>query len=222
MRGNTTPDSFARRNGLTLVFGALMLLTMVGHALAGWRLGVHAAESEHARPPTLSHYVASPAFLSSLFENWESEFLQMGLFVLLTVHFRQKGSSESRPMDPSDEHEEAVPMRARPWPVHEGGAWLRIYEHSLSAALLLLFALSFLGHWLWSWRQSVQAGAHSGHAVGGFIAYLASPELWFESMQNWQSEFLAVIAIVVLSIFLREKNSSQSKPVEAPNSKTGV
>jgi hypothetical protein len=91
----------------------------------------------------------------------------------------------------------------------------------LSGSLFLLFLLSFIGHWVWSWRQH---GGEPAVDAGwtGLFGYLLSPDLWFESMQNWQSEFLAVLAIVLLSIFLREKDSSQSKAVDAPHSKTGA
>jgi hypothetical protein len=199
-----------------------MLLTIAVHALSGWRVEVEQSALQGDAAPTFAAYVSSPHYLSSVFENWESEFLQMGLFVLLTVHLRQKGSSESRPMDPAEEPKEKFPKAVQPWPVRKGGLWLRLYEHSLSAALLLLFVLSFIGHWLWSWRLQVEEQLALGGTPHGLLQHLASAELWFESMQNWQSEFLAVIAIVVLSIFLREKDSSQSKPVEAPHSKTGA
>jgi hypothetical protein len=97
-----------------------------------------------------------------------------------------------------------------------------VYEHSLSLALFLLFALSFVGHWIASWRHHVEEALAKGGEPPELLQHLWSAELWFESMQNWQSEFLAVLAIVLLSIWLREKDSSQSKQVEAPHSETGA
>src|SRR5688572_889260 len=140
-------ESFWRRNGLSLAFLAMMLVSVVGHALAGWK--VENEERARAGEPsqTVAEYIAGGAFQSTLFENWESEFLQMALFVLLTVPLRQKGSSESRKMDPSEEKHKRYPTEQQPWPVRKGGPWRVLYEHSLSAALFALFALSFVGHW---------------------------------------------------------------------------
>lgn len=214
--------SFLHRNGLSLAFGLLMLGSLVGHALAGWKVGIREA-MEHGQPvPELVEYLASGAFLSSLFENWESEFLQMALFVVLTVSLRQRGSSESRPMSPTEEKHRRYPAEEAPWPVRRGGMWRKLYEHSLSLALALLFLLSLLGHWIGSWRQQRQEALEQGEPVTPLAEYFLDAQFWFESFQNWQSEFLAVIALVVLSIFLREKDSPQSKDVEAPHSHTGA
>lgn len=212
-------ESFFRNNGLLIAFAAMMLVATAIHGVTGWKVDTEQREEEGLPALTLDEYLQDSHFLSSLFENWESEFLQMALFVLLTVSLRQKGSSESRPMDPSEEERKTYPVRDQPWPVRRGGLWLKLYEHSLSASLFLLFLGSFVGHWISSWFQYSEAHADK---VPTLIAYLASADLWFESMQNWQSEFLAVFAIVFLSIYLREKHSSQSKQVEAPHSKTAA
>ena len=215
-------QSFLYRNGLSIVFGALMLLSLLGHAWAGWRFAQEEAREQAQQPPSLPEYLAGGEYQSSVFENWESEFLQMALFVLLTVHLRQWGSSESRKLDPADEEHKTYPARARPWAARQRGWIRRLYEHSLSLALLLLFALSFVGHWIASWRHAVEEALSHGVAAPTLLEYLGSAKLWFESMQNWQSEFLAVLAIVLLSIVLREKDSSQSKDVDAPHSETGA
>jgi hypothetical protein len=216
------PDSFARRNGLTLAFLALMAVTIVVHALSGLRVENNEREHEGKAPIDLPAYVASGHFQSTLFENWESEFLQMALFVLLTVSLRQKGSSESRKMDPAEEEHKKYPASVQPWAARQRGLWRKLYEHSLSLSLFALFALSFVGHWIGSWRHHRDEALHQGELPATLLEHLGSAEFWFESMQNWQSEFLAVVAIVVLSIFLREKDSSQSKQVEAPHSETGA
>ena len=215
-------QSFLHRNGLSLCFGLLMLFSLVGHAWAGWRFAQEEAREQAQPPPSLSEYLAGGEYQSSVFENWESEFLQMGLFVLLTVPLRQWGSSESRKLDPAEEEQKTYPAKARPWAARQRGWISRLYEHSLSLALLLLFALSFVGHWIASWRHAVEAAQRDGTSVPTLVEYLGSARLWFESMQNWQSEFLAVLAIVLLSIVLREKDSSQSKDVDAPHSQTGA
>jgi hypothetical protein len=216
--------SFFHRNGLSVVFGLFMLLSLALHAVTGWR--VENRERVERGQPTqeLAEYVGGGHFQSTLFENWESEFLQMALFVVLTVSLRQKGSSESRKMDPAEEKAEQkkFPASVQPWAARQKGLVRVLYEHSLSLALFVLFALSFVGHWIASWRQHAEEALAEGGETSTLLEHLWSAEFWFESMQNWQSEFLAVLAIVLLSIWLREKDSSQSKQVEAPHSETGV
>lgn len=217
-------DTFFGRNGLTLVFLLLMLLSVVGHALTGMRVN-NEERAQHGEPPeTLAEYVRDDHFVSTLFENWESEFLQMGLFVLLTAYLRQRGAAESRPLDPAEEApSKPVPRAERPLPVRKGGIARRLYEHSLSGALLLLFVVSFGIHLHASWQDHLQEQLQHGEPADATVwEHLGSAQFWFESLQNWQSEFLAVVALVVLSIFLREKDSTESKDVEAPHSQTGT
>lgn len=212
--------SFWRRNGLSLAFGSLTVLSLVGHLFAG-----HSADTidrlEHGLPAiSVASYLASAEFLSSVFENWESEFLQMGLFVLLTIGLRQKGSSESKPLaeTPAQPRE----LKQAPWPVRRGGLWLRFYEHSLSTVLLALFAVSFVVHFFASRALHLEEAARHGTRVTkGLAVHLSSSQFWFESFQNWQSEFFSITALIVLSIYLREKDSAQSKDVQAPHAETG-
>jgi hypothetical protein len=217
-------DTFLGRNGLTLVFLLLMLLSVVGHALTGMRVNNEERAQHGQRPETLAEYVRDDHFVSTLFENWESEFLQMGLFVLLTAYLRQRGAAESRPLDPAEESaSKPVPRSEQPLPVRKGGLARRVYEHSLSGALLLLFLASFAVHLHSSWKHHLQEQVQHGEPGAATVwEHLASAQFWFESLQNWQSEFLAVVALVVLSIFLREKDSTESKDVEAPHSQTGT
>lgn len=214
---------FWHDNSLGIVFLLLTLLTLAGHAFAGWRLDIAQDAEHHLAPHSLAQYLVSGEFLSSVFENWESEFLQMGMFVLLTVWLKQRGSSESRQCDPDDEKKPAPPPRAeQPWPARRGGWVLKVYEHSLSGALLLMFVTSFVLHWYNSWRQHVQDQLHHAQVPTTLAAYFFDAQLWFESLQNWQSEFLSVVVLVVLSIYLREKDSPQSKAVTARHSDTGT
>jgi hypothetical protein len=190
----------------------------------------HAAYNDEAREHgaaalSLADYLASGDFLEALFENWESEFLQMAVFVVLTRYLRQRGSSESKSLD-HDEDVDADPRSRRvapdaPWPVRKGGIALVLYEHSLSVALLALFCLAFALHGYGGMRAHNQEAIwHHGSSVG-LLEFMLSAEFWQQSFQNWQSEFLSVGVLVVLSIVLRERGSPQSKPVEAPSSKTG-
>ena len=164
-------------------------------------------------------------FGEATFENWESEFLQMGSYVLLTVALRQRGSSESKKLEGEDPVDED-PANHRndpdaPWPVRRGGIALTLYKNSLSIAFIVMFLLSWWLHAVTGARSfGADQIAHGSTAVSTW-GYMHRATFWFESFQNWQSEFLAVASIVVLSIFLRQEGSPESKPVHAPHSQTG-
>ena len=213
-----------RDNSLTIVLMLLFAGSLVGQWLTGW-----AVENEEIRRhggETLSRlaYLRDPMFISSVFENWESEFLQMAMYVVLTAFLFQRGSSESNdpdeaPRDPGRlEHlAPSAPARLRANPA---GRWL--YSHSLGLVLFALFLMSFVMHWIHSARTAAAEALDHGEQAPGVLAYLGEPQLWFESFQNWQSEFLSTAVLVVLSIFLRQRNSPESKPVAAPDSETGA
>ena len=162
----------------------------------------------------------------ALFENWESEFLQMAAFVTLTAVLHQKGSPESRrpgAIEPVDaDPRDFAHLEDAPWPVRRGGWILRLYEHSLGLALFALFAVSWCGHVLGGWaayRHSEQL--HRAAAAPSLVDYVTSSQFWFESFQNWQSEFLSVGAMVWLAVYLRQRGSPESKPVHASHAETG-
>lgn len=175
---------------------------------------------------TYGEFLRTSEFGEIVFENWESEFLQMGFYVILTVFLMQKGSSESKKHDGTDEVDED-PEKHRddpdaPAPVRSGGWKLALYKNSLSLAFLLLFAVSFAGHAASGARKhNAEQLAHGAGGTVSTLGYLLEAQFWYESMQNWQSEFLAVLAIAVLSIWLRQWGSPESKPVHAPHSETG-
>lgn len=217
----TKLPGFLRRNGLSIVVLACMVCALVGQILTGHIVYNEELEEAGAKVLSLGEYLRSGHFVSATFENWESEFLQMGMYVLLTVSLRQEGSAESRPLDPSKE-QERIEEGSKPWPVRRGGLWLTLYEHSLAIAFGILFVASFVLHLDGSWRHEQMKRQLAGAPPSEFLDYLGGAQFWFESFQNWQSEFLAVAALVVFTIWLRQKDSPQSKPVEAPHSQTGV
>ena len=214
-------EGFLERNGLSIVILLLMAVSLIGQVISGRSVYNEELAKQRAPQVTLVEYLTSGHFVSATFENWESEFLQMGMYVLLSVSLRQKGSAESRPLDPGKE-DETVEHGPKPWPVKAGGLWLKLYEHSLAIAFGLLFLLSFALHLEGSWRHELVERQLQGEPPIGLAAYLGASQFWFESFQNWQSEFLAVASLVILSIWLRQKDSPQSKPVEAPHSQTGT
>ena len=172
---------------------------------------------------TMGAYFSSGHFIEATFENWESEFLQMALFVVCTMFLYQKGSSESKDPDKKEEvdREPNPKKKDAPWPVKKGGIILTLYKHSLCTALFLLFILSFFAHFYGSLKHYNQEQLLKGLPAEAAGQYIGNSKFWFESFQNWQSEFLSVFAIIILSIFLRQKGSPQSKPVDAPNYETG-
>jgi Domain of unknown function (DUF6766) len=166
-------------------------------------------------------YVTSGHFVEATFENWESEFLQMGAYVVLTALLVQRGSSESRSPSARKSPEEATDRRRGRGRADSGGWRLALYEHSLGIAFGVLFAASFALHALGGAKEfSAEQVAHGGHPVG-VLTFMTTSEFWFQSFQNWQSEFFAVGTLVVLTIFLRERGSPESKPVSAPSDRTG-
>ncbi|MDF2455028.1 MAG: hypothetical protein K0R51_1021 [Cytophagaceae bacterium] len=214
--------SFWFKNGLILVFLFLFVISLIGQTFNGWK-EFNDFLGEYNQPSiTYSSYLISGHFIQATFENWESEFLQMALFVIFTIFLRQKGSSESKSCEePIVEPSELKPHSDSPWPVKKGGIWLALYKHSLSISLLLLYILSFILHWYGSWLNYNLEQKLNQKSLETFLQYGSSSRLWFESFQNWQSEFLSVFAIVFLSIYLRQMGSSQSKKVNAAHSETG-
>jgi hypothetical protein len=216
---------FLRDNGLSLVLIALFVLFFAGQTVFGW-LNYNDEKDEHHLPQVgFGQYLGTGAFGEAVFENWESEFLQMGLYVVLTVFLFQRGSSESKDPDKKEEVDENPESKAEegsevPLPVKKGGLILMLYNHSLSLAFMVLFIICFVGHAVCGAKAHNEEALEHGKNVLSIWQYLGSSQFWFESFQNWQSEFLAIFTIVVLSIWLREKGSPESKPVSAAHSQT--
>ena len=182
-----------RDNGLSLAMFSLFLVFLVGQSVAGYKVTNSDNEQHHQPRESYGRYLASGAFVEATFENWESD---------------------------ADPREQAGDPDA-PWPVRRGGLVLAIYENSLSLALLGLFLLSFVLHALGGHAEFNQQQLEHGEAAVSLWSFVTSSQFWFQSMQNWQSEFLSVGALVVLAIFLRQRGSPESKPVDEPNSTTG-
>ena len=218
---------FFRNNGLSIVlFVGFFLTLLVGQTLTGHQ-EYNNDQEEHNQPTvTYLEYLGTGHFLEATAENWESEFFQMGFYVVLTIFLYQKGSSESK--EPGKEETvDRDPRNSKnkkdaPWPVRQGGFILKLYENSLSITLFLLFLISFYLHAVGGASEYNQDQLEHGRTEQlTTMQYMGTSRFWFESLQNWQSEFLAIFAMVVLSIFLRQKGSPESKPVDAPHSQTG-
>ena len=207
-----------RDNGLAIALLLLFAFSIIGHTLAGWANFNQAQENHQVPKISLTQYLASGDYAESVFENWESEFLQMGMYVVLTAILFQRGSPESR--DPDGEEPTDIEPGETPWPVKKGGIWLALYRHSLSIALFGLFVASWIGHAIGGMKAFNYERAFDHEPPISLGEFMYSSRFWFESFQNWQSEFLSVAGLVILSIYLREDKSSQSKLVAAPHSQT--
>jgi hypothetical protein len=219
---------FLKTNGLSIGFGLLFLATLVGQAISGHDSVNHDALLHQGDPISLGHYVTSALFWADVMENWQSEYLQFSLYIFATVWLLQKGSNESKQLDEvggeSDE-EQLLGEHARPdsprW-ARVGGWRTTIYSNSL----LLVMASIWLASWLaqsLSGRINYNADQldHQSAPVS-WLSYITTADFWNRTLQNWQSEFLAVGSMVILSVYLRQRGSPESKPVGSPHSVTGA
>ncbi|WP_133274275.1 DUF6766 family protein [Hymenobacter radiodurans] len=210
-------------NSLSLVVTTLVVLTLVGQFFTGWHDYNDELKQMQLAPLSLGQYFQSGHFIEATFENWESEFLQMGLYVLLTVWLRQRGSSESKKLYEEEEVDQDPDPNKKDAPsaVKRGGWVLKLYQNSLSLTFFLLFLGALYLHALGGAEVYNIEQVHEGEAQVSVWGYMQTSRFWFESLQNWQSEFLSIVSIVVLSIFLRQKGSPESKPVDASYAETG-
>jgi hypothetical protein len=213
-------------NGLLLACIGLFAVFFIGMVVSG-AATYNEEQREHGSTEEISvlQYLTTGHFVEATFENWESEFLQMGMYVVLTAMLYQKGSSESKPLKksaPQDADPRQASNRNAPWPVKRGGWQLVVYEHSLAIAFFVLFFASWALHALGGVGEFNNQQIQHGQPTISVWRYVTTAQFWFESMQNWQSEFVAVAAIVGLSIFLRQRGSAESKPVADPHRETSA
>jgi hypothetical protein len=217
--------TWIRDRALTLTLMALFLLFLVGQGLTGF-IEYNNEQARHGGATVaMADYLSTGHPWEALFENWESEFLQMAAFILLTTFLIQKGSPESRrpgvkelvDADPRD----FAGAPGAPWPVRRGGWILRLYEHSLGLAFVLLFLITWVGHALGGYAEYAADRVAHHQPRPALTDYLTSARFWFESFQNWQSEFLAIASMVWLAVYLRQRWSPESKPVHASHAESG-
>ena len=215
-----------RENGLVLFFGTIFVLALVGQAVAGFAEFVEQQIADGAHPVSFLAYLTSSDFGVDVAENWQSEYLQFALYVVATVYFVQRGSPESKQLDEvggeSDERQRVGADDNSPVSARADGPRRWWYSNSLGLAMLALF--------LGSWTAQAVAGRAAYNAAQlravqdpvGLAEYLASPDFWSRTLQNWQSEFLAIMSMALLSVFLRQRGSPESKPVGAARDATGL
>jgi hypothetical protein len=220
--------TFLRENSLSLFFAVLFAATLVGQSFAGQNQ-YNAEQAEHGSPPvSWWEFVRLPGFWGSVMENWQSEFLQFALFIAATIWLVQKGSNESKELDQvgleSDERQRVGRHAGpdSPWAVRAGGLSRRLYENSL----LLLMGAIFIASWgmqsVNNWRQFNAGQLAHDQAPISWGSYLVNADFWERTLENWQSEFLAVGTLAVFSVYLRQRGSPESKPVGSPHDETAA
>jgi hypothetical protein len=218
---------FIRENSLSLFFLGLLLASLLGQSFAGQH-EYNAEQVEHGTAAiSWGRYAVSSGFWSAVMENWQSEFLQFSLFIAATIWLLQKGSNESKPLEDagleSDQQQRVggyAPQNAPRWARTRN--WrTTIYSHSLLIAMTTIFFLTWVAHSITSWNVFNEDQRGHGEAAIGWLTYLRNPDFWEQTLENWQSEFLAVGTLAVFTIYLRQRGSPESKPVGAPHSETG-
>jgi hypothetical protein len=219
---------FLRDNGLGLVFGLLFLLALVGQAFAGHADYNQQQLAENLEPVSLGRYITSASFAVDVAENWQSEYLQFFLFIFLTVWLVQKGSPESASLDNvgrETDEEQKIGRHAdddSPEWARAGGLRTLLFSNSLGAVMGLIFLLSWLTQSIAGVAAYNEEQLRDLEDPVSWAQYLREPDFWNRTLQNWQSELLAVASMTILAIYLRQRGSSQSKPVGTPHSATGV
>jgi uncharacterized protein DUF6766 len=219
---------FVRENSLSIFFLVIFLASLAGQAIAGHVQFNHDQLLHHGDPISLGRYVTTSQFAADVAENWQSEYLQFTLYILTTVWLLQRGSPESKPLDDagleSDEDQkvgEHADDRSPRW-AGTGGWRTGLYSNSLVIVMTTI--------WLLSWLAQSIAGASAYNAdqldhqaaTVSWLGYLGTGDFWDNTLQNWQSEFLAVGSMAILSIYLRQRGSPESKPVGTSHEATGV
>ncbi len=215
---------FLRNNGLSIVLFLLFFIFLAGLSITGYRYENNELSAHNEPAITYREYISSGDFIEAVFENWESEFLQMGALVVLTIWLKQKGSADSKRLkgkEDVDTKSRYSIISAASWRLRRKAVGHAIYANSLGIALFALFFLSFAAHAASGTAAANEEALSHGEEQYSVMEYVSSSQFWFESFQNWQSEFLAVGALLILSIYLRQRKSPESKPVGEKNSKTG-
>ncbi|WP_406028741.1 hypothetical protein OH802_13655 [Nocardioides sp. NBC_00850] len=219
---------FLRENSLSLAFGALFLASLVGQAFAGWHQLNDELFADGLHQITLGGYLTSANFAVDVTENWQSEYLQFLLYVVLTVWLVQRGSPESKPLkDAGQESDEVQKVGAYARPdspklARAGGLRTLFYSRSLGIVMGTIFLLSWLVQSVAGWATYNESRLRQLRDPIPWVSYLTNSDFWARTLQNWQSEFLAVGSMAVLSIYLRQRGSPESKPVGASHEATGI
>jgi hypothetical protein len=215
-------------NGLSIAFGLLFLFSLAGQALSGVAFFNEEQVASGLEEISFWQYVTSSSFAVDVSENWQSEYLQFLLFIVLTVWLVQKGSPEGKEIEKrgiQSDDEEFVGQFAKqesPKWAKAGGFRTLLFSNSLGLVMGGVFVLSWLVQSVTGFSAHAEQQLANLQDPGTWQEYLVSPEFWNRTLQNWQSEFLAVWSMVILSVYLRQRSSPESKPVGEAHDATGA
>jgi hypothetical protein len=218
---------WVRNNSLSLFFFVLFVAALVGQSVAGQRVFNDEQLQHGAEPISYARYLVSSHFGAAVLENWQSEYLQFTLFILATVWLIQRGSNESKPpgdMGLESDEKQLVGRHAQqnsPRWAKLAGWRRRLYENSLLVVMTAIFFASLFGQSATGWSEFNEERRAHGDPPVSWLSYLGNADFWEKTLQNWQSEFLAVGTMAVFTIYLRQRGSPESKPVGAPHNQTG-
>jgi hypothetical protein len=219
---------FLKENSLSLFFGVLFVAALVGQSFAGWQQFNAAQAAESLGRVRWDRYVTSADFAVDVAENWQSEFLQFWLYLTATVWFLQRGSPESKVLSKvgkesdKDQKVGAYAQADSPAWARAGGWRTHVYSASLATVMGFIFLMSWLVQSVAGWASYNETRLERLQDPVSWASYLRNADFWARTLQNWQSEFLAVGTLAVLTVYLRQRGSSQSKPVGEPHGSTGV
>jgi hypothetical protein len=209
---------FFRENSLSIVFGLLFLASLGGQSVAGWYDEKELLTEHHEGTISYLGYVFSSSFGVDTLENWQSEYLQFSLFILGTIWLYQRGSNESKKAEDlgleSDEQQKVTGWR-KDWRYH-------LYANSLLLVMVVIFFASWSGQWVTGWRNYNEDQQFHNEPEVSLVSYLGRADFWDRTLQNWQSEFLAVGCMAVFTIYLRQRGSPESKPVGSRHDETAA
>jgi hypothetical protein len=217
-----------KNNGLSIAFGVIFLASLLGQAVSGHTSVNHEAHLHHGDPISFWHYVTSAVFWTDVMENWQSEYLQFTLYIFATVYLLQKGSNESKELErggtETDEQQllgEHARRNSPAW-ARAGGLRTAVYSNSLVLVMTSIWLLSWFAQSI-TGRVNFNSEQLDHHAAPvSWATYITTSDFWNRTLQNWQSEFLAVGSMAILTVYLRQRGSPESKPVGAPHSATGT
>ena len=218
-------NKFLRASSLSIFFLVLFVCALVGQAFAGWLQFNDQQVAQGMGEIGLARYLASADFAVDVTENWQSEYLQFLLYILATVFFVQRGSPESPAhgglgTDKEQKLGEHTVKDSPAW-AKAGGARTTIFSWSLTLMMGTIFVVSWLGQSIGGWAAFNETRLQQLQDPLSWAAYVGNPDFWSRTLQNWQSEFLAVGSMAVLAIYLRQRGSAESKPVGEPHYSTG-
>ncbi len=218
-----------RENSLSIAFLVILLAALVGQSIAGHRVYNEDQMTHGSETISYARYLVSSHFGQAVLENWQSEYLQFALFILATIWFMQKGSNESKPAEDlgreSDEQQRVGKFagpRSPAWARFEGGLRRWLYSNSLLLVMVTIFFGSWFGQSVTGWSEFNSEQEEHKQPKLSYVEYVRNADFWEATLQNWQSEFLAVGSMAVFTIYLRQRGSPESKPVGAAHDETSA